>query len=44
MPWKKNCKLQSSKKRIHMAQVKEDGMVFSKKCAIAESDLTFAAL
>jgi hypothetical protein len=43
MPWQKNCQLQSSK-RIQMAQVKEDGMVFPKKCAIAESELIFTAL
>ena len=42
--WKKNCKLQSNTKRIQMAQVKVDGIVFPKKCAIAQSELIFAAL
>jgi hypothetical protein len=44
MPWTKNCKLQSNKKRIQIPQVREDGMVFPKKCAIAESELIFATL
>jgi hypothetical protein len=44
MPRKKNWKLQPTENRIQTAQAKEDGALFPKKCAMAESVLIFTAL
>lgn len=44
LPWKKNWRLHPTRKRIQMAQGKDDGMGFQKKCAMSGSVLIFTAL